>query len=204
MKLRFGRLSFPICGPLAWLRLQSAGYSLLGKVYSLSEGLPFRVSEKVLLGLVRPAIPARYTAQKLSYPNSRAGLHIASEKIVKDLMILCCGATLTLFISCRRYIPWPNRENFLASCSGTPDARHFLFKRRPQSAAVNSIRTIARWIETQPIKLALLGGRWRNHRKQIQQFLTLEDPATNPGGLAPTLTFLNSRNITVSILAPIS
>jgi peptidoglycan/LPS O-acetylase OafA/YrhL len=59
---------------------------------------------------------------------------------------------------------------------------------------------VARWVAGQPIKLVILGGRWRNHLRYLVQFSLQDHPAQNSGGLAKTLAFLNEKGIEVTVL----
>jgi len=59
---------------------------------------------------------------------------------------------------------------------------------------------ISRWLTENPVKVAILGGRWRNHIRDIHNFLTDAEPSQNRGGLAPTLAFLTGKGIQVSVL----
>jgi peptidoglycan/LPS O-acetylase OafA/YrhL len=58
----------------------------------------------------------------------------------------------------------------------------------------------ARWLAANPVKVAILGGRWRNHIPDIHRFLKDARPSQNRGGLAQTLALLNSKGIQVSVL----
>jgi SGNH domain (fused to AT3 domains) len=59
---------------------------------------------------------------------------------------------------------------------------------------------LARWLTENPVKVAILGGRWRNHLRDIHNFLMDAKPSQNRGGLAPTLAFLTGKGIEVSVL----
>jgi peptidoglycan/LPS O-acetylase OafA/YrhL len=59
---------------------------------------------------------------------------------------------------------------------------------------------VAQWITAHPIKLAILGGRWRNHLRYLIEFSSQDSPDQNTGGLAKTLAFLEGRGIEAAVL----
>ncbi len=59
---------------------------------------------------------------------------------------------------------------------------------------------VARWLTENPVKVAILGGRWRNHMRDFRRFLKDSNPSQNRGGFAQTLAFLNSKGIKAAIL----
>jgi hypothetical protein len=59
---------------------------------------------------------------------------------------------------------------------------------------------VAGWVAGHPIRLVILGGRWRNHLRYLIRFSLQDHPAQNTGGLAKTLAFLQGRGIGVAVL----
>jgi peptidoglycan/LPS O-acetylase OafA/YrhL len=59
---------------------------------------------------------------------------------------------------------------------------------------------VARWVTGHPIKLVILGGRWRNHLRYLIDFSLQDNPAQNTGGLAKTLAFLKARGVEIAVL----
>jgi peptidoglycan/LPS O-acetylase OafA/YrhL len=59
---------------------------------------------------------------------------------------------------------------------------------------------VTEWVSGHPIKLVILGGRWRNHLRYLIDFSLQDIPGQNTGGLAKTFAFLEARGIRIAVL----
>ncbi len=60
--------------------------------------------------------------------------------------------------------------------------------------------SVARWLASHPVKLAILAGRWQTEANHIREYIAQKDPSENLGGLAKTLDFLASQHVSVSVI----
>jgi hypothetical protein len=170
-----------------------------GTAYSVSEGFPDRVSEKVVL-----AQPARESCDEycrsVAVPGipGRAAYHIGENREGPYDFVLWGDSHAFHFVPAIDTLAKSHRLSGVVFWE--PGCPPFLIQARTTPFCRNLNAAVARWIEKHPPKVVILGGRWIGHSKYIRRSLASGDPALNPEGLSQTLAFLNERNIAVSIL----
>jgi peptidoglycan/LPS O-acetylase OafA/YrhL len=176
-----------------------SGLLLAGASFYQSRGFPFRVNPKVL---------QLASAEMNSYPYCR---DIAVEEMGKDGacevgeshggaydFVLWGDSHAAHFIPA---IGTLARAQKLSGIVFSKAACHpFLGDQHIKTKCIRFNAGVARWLSTHPVKLVILAGRWGTMDEYIREYIAQKDPSENQGGLAKTLAFLTSKQITVSVI----
>jgi hypothetical protein len=175
------------------------GLFIVGVAYSVSEGLPHRVSQKVVRAQpAREACDEYCRSVAVAGIPGRAAYHIGEDREGPYDFVLWGDSHAFHFVPAIDTLAKSHRLSGVVFWE--PGCPPFLVQPRTTTYCHNLNAAVARWLEKHPPKVVILGGRWIGHSRHIRRFLASGDPASNPEGLSKTLAFLNERNITVSIL----
>jgi SGNH domain (fused to AT3 domains) len=188
----------------SWKTFGAAGIAmaslyLAGTEFWVSDGFPSRVSDKVLLAEAGTPPSGTY-CKDIAIPTVRGGTVCETGADRKSSYDFVLWGDSHAFHFTPAIDTLAKARKLSGIVFSRPACFPFLGAQGIPKACRDFDAAVALWIEQHPVKLVMLGGRWGYYRKQIREFLIYPDPAANPGGLAPTLAFLNSRNITVSVL----
>lgn len=177
------------------------GLYLAGALFVWSHGFPFRTTEQVLAA---QPINAGFDTSKYCRGIVIAGLGASEACVLGEDHGGAYDFILWGDSHARHYVPAISAMATTRKLSGVAflqnACRPFLRDPRLTTRCSEANARISRWLTENPVKVAILGGRWRNNIRDIRKFLTDAEPSQNRGGLAPTLAFLTGKGIQVSVL----
>ncbi|MGP0042183.1 MAG: acyltransferase family protein, partial [Rhodomicrobium sp.] len=175
---------------------------LTGGVFFWSHGFPFRTTEQVLAAQPFDAYAetAPYCTKPVKVPGLKGGQTcVLGEDHGGAYDFILWGDS-----HAHHFVPAVSTLAANRKLSGvmfsSPGCLPFLEDTHLATHCRELNAGVARWVSENHIKVAILGGRWKNHIKDFRRFVKDGDPSKNRGGFAKTLAFLTSRGVQVSIL----
>ncbi|MGO9547362.1 MAG: acyltransferase family protein [Rhodomicrobium sp.] len=170
---------------------------LAGGLYYWSNGLPFRASEQVLAA--QPLEGHSYCGRQL-IPGLKGGTACVLGEDHGDAydFILWGDSHAAHYTPAIATLALAHRLSGAAFIHA--GCHPFLGDTHTTRECYEFREMVARWVTKNPVKVAVLAGRWSTHFKDYRGFVKDLKPSQNSGGIAKTLTFLTGRGIQISIL----
>ncbi|MGO9487082.1 MAG: acyltransferase family protein [Rhodomicrobium sp.] len=174
---------------------------LTGALFFWTNGFPSRTTEQVLAAQPLEAVPLdkKYCKRLLATGLKSGKACVLGEDRGNAYDFIMWGDS-----HAHHYLPAiatlaANRK--LSGVLFTLNGCHpFLDDTHNTKACRNLNEAVRRWLTENRVKVAILGGNWKNHLKDFRGFLRDGSPDRNRGGFAKTLAFLTSKGIQVSVL----
>ncbi len=172
---------------------------LTGAAFFESHGFPFRTNEQVLAAQPKEEGFTEYCRRRVIPEQKGAFACVLGEDRGNSYDFILWGDSHAQHAVPAIATLAANRK--LSGVLFTVNGCHPFLGDAHTSKACHALNDrVAQWAAENRVKVAILGGRWKNHIKDFRRFVKDGDPSKNSGGFAKTMAFLTSKGIEVSVL----